>query len=50
VPTYYAVHALDREILYATAEGVRRDMLILAAVAAAVIAVNIAVFRRRVLD
>jgi ABC-2 type transport system permease protein len=50
VPTYYAVHALDREIFYSTPAGVGRDMLIVGAVAAATVATSIAVFRRRVLD
>ena len=49
VPTYYAVHALDREILYTTAEGIGRDFAVVGAVTSAALMLGIAVFRRQVL-
>jgi ABC-2 type transport system permease protein len=50
VPTYYAVHALDRMTFYTTLAGVARDLAIVGSVALAAVAVSIIVFNRRLLD
>jgi ABC-type multidrug transport system permease subunit len=49
VPTYYAVHALDREILYNSNASVGTDIAVLCGFTAILIGITIAVFRRRTL-
>jgi ABC-2 type transport system permease protein len=50
VPTYYAVHALDRMTFYTTYAGVARDLAVVGCVALAMVAVSITVFKKRLLD
>jgi ABC-2 type transport system permease protein len=49
VPTYYAVHALDRQVFYGNSTSLVRDLAVLAAISAATVTASIAVFRRRLL-